>query len=337
MAAYGHLQRYGTRKRQDEVTDVEVRGDGVVSARGKLWDLRAGESKGWGRGFFASGDGRACEYQDADLVAVHADGTRVQLSFPERPTALKSGGVFWVGDFLVGRDQYTAPWVVVNAKTGAAVGRLVEQRKDKALGYCPSVFDPQDGATLIFCDKSGVQRVYPREAKVEDVLAAPAGIQLVQCALTSGGDWVLLERPTSGDHNNDTTRDAVVVRDARGREKARLAAGKPPFQLERLGDRLLLTDNDGFAILDDELRELARIPFVDDDTFARTMALPSGREWIAVGGFSQWDHYGDVTLAPPKSATGPSKKKAAAPAKKKAAAPAKKTAPKKKALAKRRG
>jgi hypothetical protein len=31
------------------------------------------------------------------------------------------------------------------------------------------------------------------------------------------------------------------------------------------------------------------------------VALPSGREWIAVGGRGEWDHYGEPSLAP----TGP--------------------------------
>jgi len=332
MNAYGHLKRYGVRKKKDEVTDVEVRGDGVVSASGKLWDLRAGEAKkGWERSFYASGDGRACAYgEDGGLAVVRSDGSRVPLAFPEPPSALKSGGVFWVGDFIVARDHYAKPWIVMNAQTGAVVGRLTAQRKDTSIGYCPSVFDPHDGATLLFCDREGVQRVRASDAKLEDVLAAPDGIRLVACAITGGGDFVLLERPTKADAEFDTSQDAVVVRDARGREKARLTSGRPPFQVKRLGERILLTDAAGFAILDDGLCELIRVPFVDDDTFARTIPLPSGREWIAIGGFSQWDHYGDVALGSASSGAAPAKTKSA-PAK---SAPAKKPAAKKPAAKK---
>jgi len=50
--------------------------------------------------------------------------------------------------------------------------------------------------------------------------------------------------------------------------------------------------------------------------------MPSAREWIAVGGFSQWDHYGDVALAPKISGAPPAKTKTP-PAKKQ---PAKKPA-----------
>lgn len=313
MNACGHLKRYGVRRKKDEVTDVEVRGDGVVSASGKLWDLRAGEAKkGWERSFYASGDGRACAYgEDGALAVVRPDGSRVPLAFPEPPSALRSGGVFWVGDFIVARDQHAKPWIVMNAKTGAVVGRLTAQRKDAAIGYCPSVFDPHDGATLLFCDREGVQRVRASDANLEDVLKAPEGIRLVACAVTSNGDFVLLERSTKADAAFDTSHDAVVVRDPSGREKARLTAGRPPFQVNRLGEGILVTDAAGFAILDDDLRELTRVPFVDDDTFARTIPLPSGREWIAIGGFSQWDHYGEVALGPTSSGAAPAKTKSA--------------------------
>jgi hypothetical protein len=315
---YGHLRRYGTRKKQDEVTVVEVRGDGLVAARGKLWDLRTGEAKGGDRGFYASSDGRSCAYAEGGtLVAVHADGSRVPLSFPETPSALQSGAVFWVGDFLVARDQHGKPWLVLNARTGGAVGRLSGQTRDEPVGYWPSVFDPQDGETLIFCNGKGLQRVRVRDAHVEDVLGAPDGVRFIGAVGTSRGDWVLIERPeVVPNDRHDTARDAVVARDAQGVERARLAAGSPPFQIRRLGERVLLTDGAGFAVLDDDLHEVARAPFVDDDSFARTIPLPSGREWIAIGGFSQWDHYGDVTLAPPESPAPAAKKKAAVPKKK---------------------
>lgn len=319
LEALGHLRRYGARKKQDEITDVEVRGDGVVAARGKLWDLRTGQAKGTERGFYGSGDGRSCAYGDGGaLVAVHPDGARVPLAFPEAPRALTSGGVFWVGDFLVARDQHGKPWIVLDARTGAAVGRLSGQASDPHVGYWPSVFDPRDGETLVFCSGAGLQRVRVREARVEDLLPAPAGVRFVGCVATASGDWLLIERPSGDTHDrNDASRDALVVRDARGVERARRVDGKPPFQVRRLGDRALLTDGAGFAVLDDELRELARVPFVDDDTFARTIPLPSGREWIAVGGFSQWDHYGALALAPPPESPVPAAKKKKTPAAKK--------------------
>ena len=35
-----------------------------------------------------------------------------------------------------------------------------------------------------------------------------------------------------------------------------------------------------------------------DDDWARVVVLPSGREWIAIGGHGQWDHYGEPGLGP---------------------------------------
>ena len=69
-------------------------------------------------------------------------------------------------------------------------------------------------------------------------------------------------------------------------------------------------------MLDDDLRELSRVPFFDDDTFARTIPLPSGREWIAVGGYGQWDHYGDVELMPTEAAESVPRKAPPAPKRK---------------------
>lgn len=301
--AFAHLHRYGTRKKKDEVTDVEVRGDGVVSARGKLWDLRKGAPAGTARDFYASGDGRACAYDGAEIVAVQKDGSRVRLAFPERPAALRVGSVFWVGDFIVARDTHADPWIVMNAKTGAPVNRLSRQRKQEH-GYYPNVTETGDGETLLFCDAVGIQRVDVATATVTDVFAAPAVVSLVACARTRGGDWVLVERPKGGD-------DAVVVRDAKGHEKARLKGCSPSFQIRRLGERILVTHREGFVVVDDALEAIARVPFVDDDTFARTIPLPSGREWIAIGGYGQWDHYGETSLAP-KDATPAPKEKATA-------------------------
>jgi hypothetical protein len=39
----------------------------------------------------------------------------------------------------------------------------------------------------------------------------------------------------------------------------------------------------------------------DDNGQSTVVALPSGREWIAIGGRGEWDHYGEPSLAP----TGP--------------------------------
>ncbi len=317
MTRFAHLRRYGVRKKKDEVETLEVRGDGVVSARGKVWDLRSGSATGKALGFYPSMDGRRCEYDDGKLVVVHPDGRRVVLAFPAPPSALASGAVFWLGAFLVARDTNTEPWIVMNADTGAPVGRLKGQRKHASTSaYVAAVFDPHDGETLHLCEAEGVRRLRAGETDLEDVLGAAPDIALVACAPTSRGDWALVERPEEAVSRLDVTRDAVVVRDAAGKERARLPEGHPPFQVTRLGERLLVKHADGFLVLDDDLRELSRVPFFDDDTFARTIPLPCGREWIAVGGYGQWDHYGDVELMPTEAAESVPRKAPPAPKRK---------------------
>jgi hypothetical protein len=124
-------------------------------------------------------------------------------------------------------------------------------------------------------------------------------MRFIGCAVGRSGTFLVIERPSAAHAAFDVQQDALVLRDANGVELRRVAGAKPPFQVNRLGDLFLVTHNEGFLLLDEDLRERARVAFVDDDTFARTIPLPSGREWIAVGGFSQWDHYGDAALAPP--------------------------------------
>ena len=69
-----------------------------------------------------------------------------------------------------------------------------------------------------------------------------------------------------------------------------------------------------------------------DDDWATLIALPSGREWIAVGGHGQWDHYGEPDLGP----AGASRVMEAASPPAKVKAPAKKAASKPSAKAKTR-
>ncbi|MEO8552316.1 MAG: hypothetical protein ABI678_20205 [Kofleriaceae bacterium] len=296
---YGHLQRYAKRKKRDEVETVEPRGGELVGARGKLWNLRTGEAaKGFVKGFYASPDGRVCDQDEQDLVAVHPDGRRVRLAFPASPRALKSGSVFWVGRFLVARDQYDAPWIVMDAETGVPVGRVQGQRTDPATGaFTPSVFDPHDEESLVLCDGVSLQRLRARDAATSELLAAPAGTWFVGTAGGRNGRFLTIERPDAARIAFDTTQDALALRSAEGVEVARYRGATPPFQVNRMGESFLVTDNAGFVVLDDDLHEVARIAFIDDDTFARTIVLPSGREWLAIGGFSEWDHYGDVELA----------------------------------------
>lgn len=319
MDRFVHLCRYGVRKKRDEVEAVEIRGDGLAAARGKLWDLRTGAAAGRAPGFFAALDGRLCEYDDGGrLVVVHPDGRRVVLQFPAPPTALAAGYVHWLRRWLVARDSHVAAWITMDTETGAPVGRLTGQGAEGSK-YAPVVFDPYDGASLFLCEAGAVREVRAGETALRTATKAAPGVALVACARTQSGDWALLERPADAAAAFDVTRDAIIIRTAGGEERARLADLRPPFQVRRLGEHLLVTHAEGFAVLDDDLREIARTPFFDDDTFARTLPLPSGREWLAIGGYGEWDHYGEPALAPSASAAPPPEAKPSS-AKKKATA-----------------
>lgn len=323
-----HLGRYGVRKKRDEVETVEIRGDGLASARGKVWNLRTGAAIGRAPGFFPAVDGRTCEYDDGGrLVVVHPDGRRVGLQLPAPPTALAAGYVHWLGKWLVARDSHAAAWIMIDTETGAPVGRLAGQGAEGSK-YAPFVFDPSDGASLFLCEAGAVREVCAGDTTLRTALTAAPGVALVACARTARRDWALLERPADAAAAFDVTRDAVVIRAADGEERARLAGVRPPFQVRRLGEHLLVTHAEGFVVTDDDLREVARTPFFDDDTFARTLPLPSGREWLAIGGYGEWDHYGDPALAPTAAAPPPLEPKPS-PAKK-AATPKKVASPKKK-------
>ena len=67
-----------------------------------------------------------------------------------------------------------------------------------------------------------------------------------------------------------------------------------------------------FVLYDRALEQVATVEMYEPgkDGYNVPVPLPSGREWIAVGGRGEWDHYGELELAPK------TKKPAKAPAKK---------------------
>ena len=330
---FDHLKRYGVRGRRDEVAWVEVVGDGAVSWKGKRWDLRSGTPAGRAPGFGYGPDGRHLAYGEGGVCAVHPDGRIVPLA---SSAGMFTQLVFHVGGALVfSVSGHAAPWAVVDTETGELRGRLEGQRKDEALNmYYPAVFDPRDGRHLWLAEGPMIRAFDVTSMSWATEVPMPSGRKAVTCAVSPEGNVAAFLRPVGV--TNDSREDVLVLLDPEGRELARVADLGVSMGIARVGAHFVVTECEArrFRVFDTRLRDVESVAMMPDDDWASVEVLPSGREWLAIGGFGQWDHYGELGLGPVGAsrvieAATRGKKTAAASKAPSAASPAKKKAAKK--------
>jgi hypothetical protein len=89
--------------------------------------------------------------------------------------------------------------------------------------------------------------------------------------------------------------------------------------LQRLGDQFIVSDDrkEQFLIYDRMLEPVASVEMHEPgkDGYNAIVALPSGREWLGVGGRGEWDHYGEPALGPAPKLKKPPKTAAKKPKK----------------------
>ncbi len=295
---HDHLKRYGKRGRSDEVATVEVLGDGKVAWRGKAYDLRRGEPLGPApRLGFAFGRGRHLRYGGGGVEAVHEDGRVVAL---EGTARLAPATVFHVGDALVFSVQgHAEPWSVVDCVTGKLKGRLEGQGKDSKLGmYYPAVFDPADGTHLWLGEGARLRCFDVASMAWRAEVPMPTGSKAVAFAMGVDGSAAVFLRPEHVEL--DGASDTLALLDPRGKETGRAAGLGASSGIGRLGEGFVVVEHGArrFRIFDARLGDVESVPMMPDDDWARLLVLPSGREWIAIGGHGQWDHYGEPGLGP---------------------------------------
>lgn len=270
---YDHRKRYGKRGRSGEV---------------------AGPAPRMG---FLFGPGRHLRYGEGGLEAVHDSGRVVPL---EGAARIVTDCAFHVGDALVFSVQgHAQPWSVVDTTTGELRGALTGQSKDPELDMHYAAFcDPRDnrhiwlaqGATLRSFDVATMTRAAE--------IPLPGRTKASAFAVGHDGGAAVFLRPA--DVRNDSSQDELVLLDSGGKLLERAKELGASSGVHRVGKHFVVTEHSAkrFRIFDSRLGDVASVALMPDDDWAKLLPLPSGREWIAIGGHGQWDHYGEAELGP---------------------------------------
>ncbi len=319
---YVHLGRYA--KPTNQSSPVVVTGDGTVWANGRRWNLRTGEKSGFVPGFHHSQDGRYMQYGDGQNELVHPGGGIVGIG---PVAALPQGGQF-VGSYFVAGDSHgTRPKLVID-EAGKEVGRLAQTAKN------PGLFNPQDGKTLWLNEQTSLAQHDIASLEIVRKIDAPNGTEFAGLAVLGSGHVATWERKPGGD------LEMLVVFDAANKRVAERA--HRGMSIAPLGKHFVVADDKAkqFVIVDTALEIVETVPMWEPgrDGHNSVVGMPSGREWIAMGGRGEWDHYGERGLGPSgggggsakpavKTKATPAAKEKVKPAAKGTAKPAAKTKP----------
>jgi len=297
---YELLETYGKRTRADEIATVEIVGESLVDFRGKRIDLRTGQPAGRPPGFYASRDGRYFTYADGGMKLCHADGRSFVLPYRTLPPH----PLVWIGRWLVFQDdpQHRHDLAVLDSHTGEVRGRIEGLLVERGMKL-PEVVPVDDRTAWIV--EGPHARLFDLDAMTwRAQVAAPGGTRLLGFApLPDGGFVAGLRR------EDDMEQDRLARLSAQGDVVHAVAA--PWVNFARVGETIVAfsTKERRFTVRDLALSEIETLEH--DDDFATIHPLPSGREWLAVGGHGQWYHFGAPSLRPAPLA-GPAAKRPAA-------------------------
>jgi hypothetical protein len=294
---YVHLRRYGKKPGSAEVATIDIIGDGQVVYKGHHYDLRTGEKLEKHPGFAHHVDGRYLQWNAADsfLEVHHADGKVVTIH------VVGGKAIGLVGKYLVYSDDPRQPWLVFDTSTGGLAGRIEDQRGDATHGtvlYSPQWFNPKNDRTLWLCEGSRLAELDVEKRRMARTIDADPDHAFLGVAALEDGHVITLARRIQDKFNR--TGDRIVLFSPTG-ERLRDIAGDVMF-LQRLGEHFIVSDDrkEQFLIYDRTLEPVASIEMHEPakDGYNAIVALPSGREWLGVGGRGEWDHYGEPELGP---------------------------------------
>jgi len=298
MSSYVHLRRYG-KKLSREAATIDVIGDGQIVYRGQRYDLRTGEKTGKHPGFGHHLDGRYLQWSTAEgaLEVHHPDGRCV-------PVPVYGGThIALVGNCLVCSDDSAQPWLVIDTQTGEPLGRVEDQRGDATLGdvrYTPQWFDPKNDRTLWLCEGSRLAELDVAQRRMARTIDADPDRTFVAVAALPDGHAITLARTLEDQATASRGGDRIVLFSPTG-ERLRDIPGEVMF-ISCVGDRFLVSDdrNERFVIYDRALEPVESVDMHEPGraAYSAIVTLPSGREWIGLGGRAAWDHYGVPELAP---------------------------------------
>lgn len=302
MTSYVHLRRYGKKPGSAEVAAIDVIADGQVVYRGHRYDLRTGEKVAKHPGFGHHVDGRYLEWNnnaDVALEVHHPDGRVVSV--------FVVGGrhVGIVGRHLVYSDDGRQPWLIADTETGELVGRVEDQRGDATYGtvlYNAHWFDPKNDRTLWLCEGSRIAELDVAKRRMARTIEAPADQAFVGVAALADGHVITIMRSAEDKAKFKREADRLVLFSASGERLRDIAIAAQAISC--LGEHFIVSDDrkEQFVIYDRSLEPIASVDMYEPgrDGYNVPLPLPSGREWIGIGGRGEWDHYGAPELAPVK-------------------------------------
>jgi hypothetical protein len=299
-----HLARHAPRAKGEKLAVVKVIGPGEVFYKKQRFDLRTGQPGEAFPGFAPAPDGVALCWVGKRVEALHPDGQRVRIEAPLRidPTFAGPSHFVCVGPWLVGSVAAEAPWRVFDLRTGADCGPLEGQRQSPEMSVpmvVPQVTRARDGLVWM----SELDRVLAFDPATRACVAeipVPADHWLVTMALL--GDLVVGNlRPIASHQKFSRADDRLVAFGPDGVIRWELRRGT--MDVAAVGERLVVSvpDEKALLVLDAGGAVLQTLPFVDPNTkspYATIIPLPGGREFLTLGGNSEWDHWGEADLAP---------------------------------------
>jgi hypothetical protein len=303
---FEHLATYGKRSSDDEVPIVTIVSETRVAYLANIIDLRSGATTGKLAtiDLAYAADGRVLRRIGSKLHVVHPTGASVEVAFDD----LSVDPAWFVGSSLVARDDRRGKkdLGVWDTSTGRLRGRLQGHAATRDDGISPWVV--VHGEQLWTNDGAHIRCWDPAELTVKTQMAAPADQEFVMLALLASGHPVTLQRG-----KRKKGRDALVVLDLAGKPLASVAVSGS--SLVSVGSAVVLYDDDNtLRVFDEHLTEQQRLPLPKKEDDAELLALWSGQEWLALGGFGQFHHYGPAGLRP----SGANEPTAAKPSKKSA-------------------
>jgi hypothetical protein len=297
--SYVHLRRYGKKPGAAEVAAIDVLGDGQVVYKGQIYDLRTAEKGAKHAGFGHHLDGRYLQWSATDgTLEIHGSDDRavaVQV-VGGKPIAL-------VGRYLVHAADSRQPWLVNDTQSGELLGHVEDQRGDATYGtvlYSPQWFDPKNDRTLWLCEGTRLAELDVAKRRMVRTIEADPEHAFVGVAALSDGHVITLARTLEDKTRHNREGDRLVLFSHAGDRLRDI--GVFAQAIHRLGDCFLISDDrkEQFVIYDRSLEPVANVEMYEPgkDGYNVPLPLPSGREWIGLGGRGEWDHYGEPELAP---------------------------------------
>jgi hypothetical protein len=302
MSPFVHFARHAPRAKGEKLAVVHVAGPGEVVYKNKRFDLRTGTAGAPFPGFYPAPDGVMLAWKEGRVHALHPDGKDVRIDHPLAidPKGLGPTRFAVVGRWLIASERPEKPWLVFDLGSGALLGPLEGQGLQPfslAPMYAP-LLPPEPHATLWLGELERLVEWVPETRQIRRVVPAPAGHLFVTFSVMADRVVVNL-RPVEAHKAYRRAEDRVAAFDFEG--KLLWSHPTPTMSVAAVGSRVVASaaETMKLVVFDADGAVVQELPFIDPNTkmpFALVRPLPGGREFLTVGGNSEWDHWGEAEL-----------------------------------------